>query len=766
MKHTRKLLILIGGFLPLFLFSQNKIADDALAAADFMASFTKKIVTLESVNTLENNNQKLDIFQISGSGWVMMDAMNSKVIGFNDKGVFDVQKSPLFGESKLMAVQTPLQVTSSIVNNANKSVADGDTVYPFFTDTWGGTNQWDSNNNVVHSANYYTPEFCSPGCVAIATAQILNYYEWPNIGEGNNIYSDNFNGNTLRHQAFFDNTQYDWGNMLDFYQGITTTTAQQQAIGKLMFDTAIAYEMNFEPAGSSSNINKGPVVLKNFFRYSAHYESVSWQSFWSRMYENIQDHIPVAIAVTATSNGSGHVIVANGYENQGGNPFYFINWGWWNSGGENGWYNIQAWNGTGSNYNQVDGALFDAVPVPKITSITTTGNGNDFNIHWEVSSRKTPEQYTLERKKDNEAWVEVSNTLTTQDYVYANPTGSVYQFRVKAKTDGLYYADSWSEIAVHAVNGTYNGYAVFEGSQYAYARQTPEYDLNFTNDYTFETWIKVKGNNQSGDVIFDKQESFSLYITDVTSTNYSVVFKSYANTTDLLESATTGAKLNLNQWNHIAVSKTGNTARLFINGQQRDINTTSVFYLQNSLSSLNIGEKYTTAYSNFILADMDNIRFSNIGRYTADFSPNRNDVFTIDSNTKGYFTFENIHKIRFKDHSFEQSVIVKNETGNVTWNYDFIAGTASNEELQVNDWGLVFPNPTSNEIQIQLIDTYNTEGLKYYLYDTTGKLLDEKPVNFTSENHFSIDLTPFVPDIYLLKFTNNSIYTTIKIIKH
>jgi len=183
MKHTRKLLILIGGFLPLFLFSQNKIADDALAAADFMASFTKKTVTVESVNTLENNNQKLYIFQISGGGWVMMDAMNSKVIGFNDKGVFDVQKSPLFGESKLMAVQTPLQVTSSIVNNANKSVADGDTVYPFFTDTWGGTNQWDSNNNVVHSANYYTPEFCSPGCVAIATAQILNYYEWPNIGE-------------------------------------------------------------------------------------------------------------------------------------------------------------------------------------------------------------------------------------------------------------------------------------------------------------------------------------------------------------------------------------------------------------------------------------------------------------------------------------------------------------------------------------------------------------------------------------------------------
>jgi hypothetical protein len=81
--------------------------------------------------------------------------------------------------------------------------------------------------------------------------------------------------------------------------------------------------------------------------------------------------------------------------------------------------------------------------------------------------------------------------------------------------------------------------------------------------------------------------------------------------------ATSSAVLTVNQWAHIAVTRSGTTCRLFVNGNQVGTITTA-----SNLTATNlvVGGYYSTAY----LFDgyIDDLRITKgIARYTANFSP-------------------------------------------------------------------------------------------------------------------------------------------------
>jgi len=638
----------------------------------------------------------------------------------------------------------------------------------FLTSEWGSVNCIDDANNIVNVSNYYTPSNCSAGCVAISTSQVLHYFNWPKIGVGNNVYSDTYNGSLVRHGAFFDKENYDWANMLDRYMYVNSTDAQRRSVGKLVYDVAVAVKMNFEPSGSSSNVNKVPFILENFFRYGgSHYQSVSWSSYWSRLYQNMHERIPVPMAIEDSSNGAGHAMVACGYQVIDGNPCYYINWGWYNSGAmHNSWEYLQGWNSSRPNYDTVIGGIFDIMPEPQITEFTNTGTGNDFTVHWDVARNVNWEEFTLQMKVDNASiWQTVSSSITAQEYTITNPTGNVYQFRVKGKANGGYYLNSYSEAAICTVNGSYNGFAKFEGSQHAYARQTPGYDLVYNHDYTFETWIRVKNGNQNGDVILDQEQIFAWEIEDVTASDYSIVFKSPASL-DALHSNASGAKLQNNQWYHIAVSTTGSTTKLFVNGIERDSNNANHFHLNSSNNNFNIGERFHSGYSGFIKADFDQMRWSNIGRYSTNFTPDQHIDFVVDNNTKAYFKFQDVHRRRFKDEAFHVSVIVENSPGNVRWNFDYYpAGMSVEEQELFSSNVLVYPNPTSDIITVTFKenDTYSIEDFTFKLFDISGKQLNIVPK--VQDNLIKINLKNLSKGNYLLVAKSKDFTATKQIIK-
>ena len=688
-------------------------------------------------------------------GYILLQNINNHlhITAIIPEGKFSIENNHLVKDTSKVHLYRIADLPALDVSYRNRRHTNQD-VGNFVTNEWGSVNCIDDQNNIVNVTNYYTPDHCSAGCVAISTSQILHYYKWPRIGMGNNTYSDNYNGSLVRHGAFFDERPYDWADMLDQYMYVASTDAQREAAGKLVYDVAVAVEMNFEPSGSSSNVNKVPFILENYFRYTGHYEAKSWSNFWSRMYQNMQDHIPVSVAVE-NSAGDGHAFVVSGYKEIDGDPYYYINWGWYNQGTpNNGWYNMQAWNNATPGYNTILGALFDVVPEPEITSITPSGTGNDFTIHWEVAQNINYEEFTLQRKIDGGSWQTVATGITGQDYTYQNPTGHVYLFRVKGKAHGGYYLNSYSEPVPYAPQGSFNGYGSFEGQQYAYAKQTPDYDLIFNHDYTFETWIRLHPGNQNGDVIFDRQYIFAFEIEDVTSSDYSVVFKSPASQ-DALHSHNTGQKLQIGQWYHIAVTNEGSTAKLFVNGEERDSNDQNHFHLNSSNTAINIGERYHGSYSGFIKADLDQIRWSDVARYTGNFTPNQATGFTVDDHTKAYFKFENVHRNRLKDEAFKTSVRVKNAPGYVTWNFDFDPnGNSAVSQFEFSRNMIVYPNPATDFVTVKSLQKkFNLQDFELHVYDLSGREIEGLKRQISSD-YDRIDMSQMPKGLYILTLQN------------
>ena len=737
----------------------------AVQARDFYFQNFGEAKTPENCVQLDTNSDANYIVSFKEGGYVVLQksASGYKITGVVEKGTFALDNRNKWIKDVNHIVSNRIDVESLPALSFAVNRAPLDDVSNFVTDEWGSVNCIDDQNHIVNVTNYYTPGNCSAGCVGISTSQLLHYWEWPRIGIGNNVYSDNYNGSLVRHGAFFDKAPYDWNNMLDQYMYVASTDAQREAVGRLVYDVAVAVEMNFEPSGSSSNVANVPYILANYFRYTGQYIDRTASNFWSKLYSNIQKRIPVTLAIN-NSAGEGHAILVSGYKTMNGDPYYYINWGWYNTGSpNNGWYHLQGFNNSTPGYNDILGGLFDAVPEPEITGITPTGTGDDFTIHWEVSNQLNWEEFTLQKKIDGGTWQTVSSNITSQDYTYHNPTGHVYLFRVKAKSNGGYYLNSYSEPYVYTPQGSYNGYGSFEGQQYAYAKQTPGYDLIFNHDYTFETWIRLHPGNQNGDVIFDREYIFAFEIEEVTSSDYSVVFKSPASQ-DALHSNHSGQKLQIGQWYHIAVSNEGTTARLFVNGEERDMNANNHFHLNSSNANINIGERYHGGYSGYIKADFDQIRFSDIARYTSNFTPQQNVDFVVDDHTKGYFKFQNVHRNRLKDECHKVSFRVKNATGYVHWKFDYDPTSGIEEQDLFQNNILVYPNPATDFINIKSLSSrFDLSDFDIQLFDASGRKVDIK-LNDVDAN-MQIDIRQLPKGIYILSLQNSRINASAQIIK-
>ena len=71
------------------------------------------------------------------------------------------------------------------------------------------------------------------GCVATATAQVLNYFKYPLRGIGSHtVYypANDYDGTAI--EANFGNTVYDWANMKDDYSG-SYTNEEANAVATL-----------------------------------------------------------------------------------------------------------------------------------------------------------------------------------------------------------------------------------------------------------------------------------------------------------------------------------------------------------------------------------------------------------------------------------------------------------------------------------------------------------------------------------------------------
>lgn len=170
------------------------------------------------------------------------------------------------------------------------------------------------------------------GCVATALAQVMRYHCWPANGIGKGVYT--INGKNKK-TVSIDGHSYNWTTMHNSY-GSTTSTEENYAVARLLYDVGVAARMSYSKWESSAFSAYAATALIENFSYSRalramnrmYHTSDEWEA---AIQEELQAKRPVYYA--GGSPGGGHAFVCDGYD---GKSLYHINWGW--NGLSNGYY--------------------------------------------------------------------------------------------------------------------------------------------------------------------------------------------------------------------------------------------------------------------------------------------------------------------------------------------------------------------------------------------------------------------------------------------
>ena len=191
-------------------------------------------------------------------------------------------------------------------------------------------------------ANYYTPPYESGntnnypcGCVALAGAQIANYWRFPT--EPCEQVEMECYTNRVPQTFSTIGGKYDWQNMPTDFS--SPTEEQKQAVGKLCYDMGVLVRMSWEPGGSAAN----DLFLLSAFRDAFGYASANGYVSYLEgtippalvergVLANLDAKCPVAIGIDM------HEAVADGYGFVSGTLYTHINLGW--NGSANAWYNL------------------------------------------------------------------------------------------------------------------------------------------------------------------------------------------------------------------------------------------------------------------------------------------------------------------------------------------------------------------------------------------------------------------------------------------
>lgn len=259
------------------------------------------------------------------------------------------------------------------------------------------TSIWDQESPY----NLYCPgegnEKAPTGCVATALSQVMYYWKYPEHGYGQNAYNyaditdTNFNWEYGTLSADFENTYYDWENMVDTLRN-NSDSANIKAVALLNYHCGVALNMLYKPGGSmafvtmTDNIlfdtNYYPTriaaenIIPRFFGYSTETvgkQRMNYERFidWANI---VRDELakgrPVIFAGAAAEGPSaGHCFVLDGV-----NPYYYfhINMGW--GGSYDGDYRLDAITFRGADFTKRQQAIIGMRP-PLMFSVKVTCSG-------------------------------------------------------------------------------------------------------------------------------------------------------------------------------------------------------------------------------------------------------------------------------------------------------------------------------------------------------------------------------------------------------
>ena len=215
----------------------------------------------------------------------------------------------------------------TLLKNVDQGPLYAVNVAPMLTTTW----KQGSPYNTLCPTDTLNRKTIS-GCVAIAMAQVMKYWNHPAQGVGSYSYTT---ANCGTMSVNFGATTYDWANMPNSLTSVSPSV-NINAVAMLVYHVGVSVKMGYGYSSSgattvsANNLSAitGERALRTYFKYDKALHSVRrdvvGDSVWNVLLEEeLLAGRPVIFSGRDTSGG--HAFVCDGGNNAG---LYHINWGW------------------------------------------------------------------------------------------------------------------------------------------------------------------------------------------------------------------------------------------------------------------------------------------------------------------------------------------------------------------------------------------------------------------------------------------------------
>lgn len=323
--NKTKSLLFAALALPLSMQAATLTPQQALQRAQ--GPLTRAAAEMKLVKTFQSEDGTPTVYAFnapSNEGYLILSAddVAYPVLGYADRGSFDEDNvSPTL---KWWIGEYSRQIAYATANGAkpNKSLptrALGSEIKPLIKTIWDQGDPF--NDECPKVGNVH----CVTGCVATAMAQVMKYWEYPEVGKG--TVGIKLPSSTLTDSLDLSAKKFAWKDMIDSYNEEYTET-QSEAVAYLMKACGYAVNMSYSTSESGAlTLNMGQALIKNFgynhymtYEQRDNYTIEEWQQL---VYDEVAAKRPVLYS--GQSEGGGHQFICDGYDKDG---YFHFNWGW------------------------------------------------------------------------------------------------------------------------------------------------------------------------------------------------------------------------------------------------------------------------------------------------------------------------------------------------------------------------------------------------------------------------------------------------------
>ena len=472
--------------------SQSRTEQDAVnIAKDFLSSNlgisnAPSPVSLKAKSRRAAGIQETPAFYIvnteGSNAFVIVsgDERMQTILGYSTNGSYAEDKIPVALKNLLKGYEKEFTVLqSSRINvGAKTNRAPSSIVEPLIKTRWGQNGPY----------NLLCPpdigDHSVTGCVATAMAQVMNYYQYPNTGQGKCSYTTPTTN--LFVYTNLSKTTFDWPLMLDEYS--TYSKEQGDAVAELMFSCGASVEMNYNYTESGAQgANVAPALINNFnYQNTAKYvvRTDYTSEEWHTIIDNeLQNGRPVIYDSFNQELTFGHSYIVDGIDQDG---LYHINWGW--DGNYDGYFALDALKpGDGRDISYEQDMTYGIQPKGYKLSYFINGELN-YVTYLEAGSEIQAIVPTLSEEYVFEQWENVPSVMPAQNTVI-NGTAKHKEYTIKYIVDGKDYQEvplAWGENITPIDDPVKEGYT-FSGWS-SIPKVMPKEDITVTGSFAINSY--------------------------------------------------------------------------------------------------------------------------------------------------------------------------------------------------------------------------------------------------------------------------------------